>query len=191
MVHAIVVQTLQPGESEVLYYRFYSSSEISAAGVEPGASSRPPKLFDTPAEKQDLARHVSRKVQLQFHMKLAQSLVPAGPHAAVRGGYTERGWKERVELPVVWQGWLGSGLALALLCSAHDNLMQAQNVLETLSAQLEKHLQFVSSPAMALSLVETVALVVNQFLPSGRLLFLNSKLVHTLERQLEADLYAK
>ncbi|KAJ8895563.1 hypothetical protein PR048_000899 [Dryococelus australis] len=132
MVHAIVVQALHPSECEVLYYRFYSSSETSVAERRGGGLLRPPKLFDTPAEKKELTRHVARRVQVQFHMKLAQCLVPppTGSQAVVRGGYTERGWKEVAELPVVWQGWASSGLGLALLCSTRDNLMQVREIVE-------------------------------------------------------------
>jgi AP-5 complex subunit sigma-1 len=157
---------------------------------------RPSKLFETSAEKKELLQHIACKVQMQYSLKVKHSLVPVlvnseYKEAFVKGIYMERRWKKEngVEMPVIWQGV--PGLGFVLLCSKSENYVQAHNVLDVIIQQLEKHLQFLTNPVMALTIVETVALIVNQFLPSGQLLFMNSRLVRQFEKQLELDLFSK
>jgi hypothetical protein len=157
---------------------------------------RPPKLFETSAEKKDLLHHIARKVQMQYSLKIKHSIVPIlvnddYKEAFVKGIYMERRWKKEsgVEMPIVWHGV--PGLGFVLVCSKSENYVQAHNILDLIIQQLEKHLQFLTNPVMALTIVETVALIVNQFLPGGQLLFVNSRLVRQFEKQLEVDLFSK
>jgi hypothetical protein len=103
----------------------------------------------------------------------------------------ERRWKKEnsVEMPIIWQGV--PGLGFVLVCNKSENYVQAHNVLDMIIQQLEKHLQFLTNPALALTIVETVALIVNQFLPGGQLLFMNSRFVRQFEKQLESHLFSK
>jgi hypothetical protein len=157
---------------------------------------RPSKLFETSAEKKELLQHIACKVQMQYSLKVKHSLVPIlvnsdYKQAFVKGIYMERRWKKEngVEMPIIWQGV--PGLGFVLVCCKSENYVQAQNVLDVIIQQLEKHLQFLTNPVMALTIVETVALIVNQFLPGGQLLFMNSRLVRQFEKQLELHLFSK
>jgi len=157
---------------------------------------RPPRLFETSSEKKDLLQHIACKVQMQYSFKVKHSLVPILVHndykgALVKSIFMERRWKKEngMEIPVVWQGV--PGLGFVLVCSKSENCIQAHNVLGVIIEQLEKHLQFLTNPAMALTIVETVALIVNQFLPGGQLLFMNSRFFRQYEKQLEAHLFSK
>ncbi|KDR13731.1 hypothetical protein L798_12129 [Zootermopsis nevadensis] len=133
---------------------------------------------------------------MQYSMKVKHSLVPIlvnsdYKEAFMKGIYMERRWKKEngVEIPVIWQGV--PGLGFVLLCSKSENYVQAHNVLDVIIHQLEKHLQFITNPVMALTIIETVALIVNQFLPGGKLLFMNSRLVRQFEKQIEVHLFSK
>lgn len=157
---------------------------------------RPSKLFETSSEKKELLQHIAYKVQMQYSMKVKHSLVPIlvnsdYKEAFMKGIYMERRWKKEngVEIPVIWQGV--PGLGFVLLCSKSENYVQAHNVLDVIIHQLEKHLQFITNPVMALTIIETVALIVNQFLPGGKLLFMNSRLVRQFEKQIEVHLFSK
>ena len=201
-----MIQTLDSKESCVIYYRTftcYSNSESenvpyvrSNSSTEPNIRShfRPQKVFETSTEMKELLQHVANKVQMQFTMKMKHSLLPdhnVNKETSAKGIFMERKWKpdSGLEIPVVWHST--PGLGFVLLCNRQDNNVQAHNVLSIIIQQLEKHLQFVSNPALALTVVETVGLIVNQFLPSGQLLFMNSRLVRQFEKQLERDLFTK
>ncbi|KAJ9583162.1 hypothetical protein L9F63_022494 [Diploptera punctata] len=206
MVYAFMIQTLDSKECGVIYYRAftcYSNIEsdntyyLNNSNGESGICGhfRPHKLFETSTEMKELLQHVANKVQMQYSMKMKHSLAPVeltdSKEAFAKGIFMERKWKKEsgLEIPIVWQ--CAPGLGFVLLCNRRENIVQAHNVLSIIIQQLEKHLQFVSNPAMALALVETVALIVNQFLPSGQLLFMNSRLVRQFEKQLEHDLFSK
>ncbi|KAJ4435874.1 hypothetical protein ANN_18494 [Periplaneta americana] len=142
---------------------------------------RPPRVFETSTEKKEMLQHIARKVQMQYSLKVKHSLVPVlvnddYKEAFLKGIYMERRWKKEngVEMPIVWQAV--PGLGFVLVCSKTDNYVQAHNVLDVIIQHLEKHLQFLTNPVMAMTIVETVALIVNQFLPGGQLLFMNSRL---------------
>jgi hypothetical protein len=157
---------------------------------------RPSRLFETSAEKKEMLQHIACKVQMQYSMKVKHSLAPTlAPNdykqSLVKGIFMERKWKREnsVEMPIIWTGV--PGLGFVLVCNKSENYVQAHNVLEVIVQQLEKHLQFLTNPALALTIVETVALIVNQFLPGGQLLFMNSRLVREFEKQLESHLFSK
>lgn len=157
---------------------------------------RPSRLFETSTEKKELLQHIACKVQMQYSLKVKHSLNPTlvpndYKQSLVKGIFMERRWKKEnsVEMPIIWTGV--PGLGFVLVCNKSENYVQAHNVLEVIVQQLEKHLQFLTNPALALTIVETVALIVNQFLPGGQLLFMNSRLVRQFEKQLESHLFSK
>lgn len=224
MVFAFMIQTLNPKGCDVLYYRVFScyssdsaeelkmrndgkyrdsvssfQSNIDAKSSDQHSIQsyfRPPRLFETSAEKKELLQHIACKVQMQYSFRVKHSLVPILVHndykgALVKGIFMERRWKKQngMETPIVWQGV--PGLGFVLVCNKSENYVQAHNVLDMIIQQLEKHLQFLTNPVMALTIVETVALIVNQFLPGGQLLFMNSRFFREYEKQLEAHLFSK
>lgn len=226
MVFAFMIHTLNPKGCDVLYYRVYScyssdsaeelkmrndgklrdNTSITSFQSNTDAKSldqhsiqsyfRPPRLFETSAEKKELLQHVACKVQMQYSFKVKHSLVPILVHsdykgALVKGMFMERRWKKEngMEIPIVWQGV--PGLGFVLLCNKSENYVQAHNILDVIIQQLEKHLHFLTNPALALTIVETVALIVNQYLPGGQLLFMNSRFFRQCEKQLEVHLFSK
>jgi hypothetical protein len=218
MVIAFMIQTLNPKGCDILYYRAFTCYNSGGAegfkmkntykrednvysfgsNTEGKASDqcstqsyfRPPRLFETSAEKKELFQHIACKVQMEYSMKVKHSLVPmlAPKQSLLKGIFMER--KENsVEMPIIWQGV--PGLGFVLVCNKSENYLQAHNVLNVIIQQLEKHLQILTNPALALTIIETVALIVNQFLPGGQLLFMNSRFVRQFEKQLESHLFSK
>lgn len=224
MVIAFMIQTLNAKGCDILYYRVFTcynsgggegfkmrndykckdNAYSFGSNTDEKASDkcsiqsyfRPPRLFETSAEKKELLQHIACKVQMQYSLKVKHSLVPMlAPNdykqSLVKGIFMERRWKKEnsVEMPIIWQGV--PGLGFVLVCNKSENYVQAHNVLDVIIQQLEKHLQFLTNPALALTIIETVALIVNQFLPGGQLLFMNSRFVRQFEKQLESHLFSK
>lgn len=224
MVIAFMIQTLNPKGCDILYYRAFTCYNSGGAdgfkmrsdykckdsvySFRPNTDEktsdqhsiqsyfRPPRVFETSAEKKELLEHIASKVQMQYSLKVKHSLVPTlvpndYKQSLVKGIFMERRWKKEnsVEMPVIWQGV--PGLGFVLVCNKSENYVQGHNVLDVIIQQLEKHLQFLTNPALALTIVETVALIVNQFLPGGQLLFMNSRFVRQFEKQLESHLFSK
>ncbi|KAK7866981.1 hypothetical protein R5R35_006816 [Gryllus longicercus] len=213
MVYAFLIQTLSPKDCDILFYRFYScyyvqgnisatksngdfEKEINTAlrtNCDPDSlksTNRATKLFETSVERSDFLQLITNKVCMQYSMKLKHSLLPLNNQdSSVRGMFIERKWKQEssVSASIVWQS-VGN-MAFVLVCKRCENLLQAQNVLDIITTQLETHLQFISNPVVPLTNIETVSLIVNQYLPSGEIMFMNSKLVRAFEKQLEVDLY--
>lgn len=191
------LQNTNDGKDKDSVYSLRSNTDARCSdqcGVQ--SHFRPSKLFETSAEKKDMLQHIACKVQMQYSLKVKHSLVPIlvnsdHKEAFVKGIYMERRWKKEngVEMPIIWQGV--PGLGFVLVCSKSENYVQAHNILDVIIEQLEKHLQFLTNPVMALTVVETVVLIVNQFVPGGQLLFMNSRLVRQFEKQLELHLFSK
>lgn len=191
------LQNTNDGKDKDSVYSLRSNTDARSSdqcGVQ--SHLRPSRLFETSAEKKDMLQHIACKVQMQYSLKVKHSLVPIlvnsdHKEAFVKGIYMERRWKKEngVEMPIIWQGV--PGLGFVLVCSKSENYVQAHNILDVIIEQLEKHLQFLTNPVMALTVVETVVLIVNQFVPGGQLLFMNSRLVRQFEKQLELHLFSK
>uniref|UniRef100_A0A1B6CZV9 Uncharacterized protein n=1 Tax=Clastoptera arizonana TaxID=38151 RepID=A0A1B6CZV9_9HEMI len=195
MVCAFIIQTLDSNDSEILYYRVYSSSS-SEKEVMSGESGTTTvelnnSLFQTNIEKKDFLNFVVNKINMMYALKINMSLVPISQTTIIKGVFTERNWKKNQCEPfvVVWEAV--HGLGFSMLCKKSENYIQAQNMMEIVISQLDKYLDFLSNPAVALKSIETVSLIINQFLPSGQILFLNSSFIQQFEKQLEKDLYSK
>lgn len=209
MVFAFFIQTLNTKNCDILYYRFYTaydnalkkvldefSDRTSSRTENIRPSAKAAKIFETATEKKDLLDRLANRIQMHYYMKRQHSLVPSqydNKDCIMKSFFAERYWKDEtvngLEMLVVWAAV--PGLAFSLVCKRNENHVQAQNILHIIMNQLEKHLQFITNPVMPLTLVETVSLVVNRFLPAGQLLFLNSKLQKEFEKQLESDLFSK
>lgn len=201
MVYAFIIQTLDSKESEILYYRMYSSlskemalilSDDLPANATVDSNTCAP-LFQSSIEKKDFLNFIVNKIKMLYILKLKQSLISVSQNkdTIIKGVFKERNWKSNLcdHFVVTWQ--IVHGLGFSLVCKKDENYVHAQNMLDIVVSQLDKYLHFFSNPAVALKSIEAVTLVINQFLPSGQLLFVNSGVVESFEKQLEKDLYSK
>uniref|UniRef100_A0A1B6L068 Uncharacterized protein n=1 Tax=Graphocephala atropunctata TaxID=36148 RepID=A0A1B6L068_9HEMI len=187
MVYAFIIQTLDPEEPELAYYRFYSAWKNNHYNT-PEVSDGNGCLFESSIEKKELLYFIIKKVHMLYSLKLKQSLIPIQNQdmkTLIKGSHKERHWKTG-EFNVVWEGVPGIGFSI--IFEKDGNILHTQNVLGLIVSELEKYLQLVSYPSATAKTLDNVALIVEKFLPGGQLLFLNSSLVKSLEKQLEADL---
>lgn len=189
MVFAFIIQTLDSQEPELVYYRFYSTSMGDTFSTKDSSSQDMPNfLYGTSIEKKDLLHLIIKRVHMLYSLKLKQSLIPIQNEenkTVMKGCYLEKNWNSE-RFSVVWQGVPGIGFSLVGL--ENENISHAQNTLDLITSELQKYLQIVSYPAVTTKVLDTVALILDCFLPGGQMLFLNSSIIKSLEKQLELDL---
>lgn len=195
MVFAFVIQTLDSEEPEIAFYRFYSSRPIITLVNNPRSSSELDShsgdsscLFESSHEKKMLLACLTKKVHMHYSLKLKQTLLPLhhqDSKTLLNGYFVERDWKFE-NFCVVWQGVPGIGFSL--ICEKESNILHAQSGLDFIVSELEKYLQLLSYPNSISKTIDSVALIVEQCLPGGQLLYLNSSLVKCIEKQLEISL---
>lgn len=82
--------------------------------------------------------------------------------------------------------------AYVLLCELDENWIQAETILSIITKLVIEHITSHEQKNAELMLKsEKIAVILNQFLPSGQIQFLNHKLQAQLERQVEKILSAK
>lgn len=195
MVLAFIIQTLDSEEPEIAFYRFYSSWPTTITAKNPTSSSdlhshsgHNSYLFESSHEKKSLLTRLTKKVHMHYSLKLKQSLLPLqhqDSKTLLNGYFVERDWKLE-NFCVVWQGVPGIGFSL--ICEKECNILHTQSGLDFIVSQLEKYLQLLSYPTSISKTIDSVALIVEQCLPGGQLLYLNSSLVKCIEKQLEINL---
>lgn len=192
MAFAFIIQTFDSEEPELAYYRFYSawSKEPNATGLPSQNKEESPSsfLFESNGEKKEIVSLIVKKNHMLYSLKLKQSLIPIQNQdikTLIKGCYTESSWKSE-RFTVVWEGVPGIGFSL--VCEEDVNISQAQMILDLLVSEMEKYLQIVSYPLITPKTFDSVALIVDTFLPGGQLLLLNSSLIKSLEKLLESDL---
>lgn len=183
MVLAFIIQTLDPEEPVLAYYRFYPGI-IGVSEQSEGTQT----IFESSTDKNKFLTSIIKKVHMHYSLKLKQSLIPVqnqDSRTLIKGHYIERQLKS-CELTICWEGVPGIGFCLVI--DKEENVLLAKNILDLIVSQLEKHLQLVSFPAGITKNIDSVALIVENYLPGGNLIFLNSSLIKILEKQLETCL---
>lgn len=217
MVYAFILHTVANKDVQVLFYKIYTcygsykynvlcddisdkeelkQEEECVVKTKPIGNDESSQnfLFESISEKKELIHYISNKVHMHYSLKMKQALIPmiaVEKDTKISGVFRERHWKNNLDdqFVVVWHGV--RGLGFTLLCNKHENIFQAQNVLDTVIMQLEKQITLLLDPLVAVKLIETVSLIVNSYIPGGQLVFANSKLLKSFEKKVEVDLYAK
>ncbi|XP_033633229.1 AP-5 complex subunit sigma-1-like [Asterias rubens] len=209
MVYAFIIHTLNlsagAGMCRVLYSSVFGSDgtpDYCLANMEDQTGSSPAsvtlsqqQLNDMRTVRKEQLALVARQVQSEYSFRKA---VHGGDHAEqdtsfsgllddpsqfehgmfrLKGGDPFQGEKITV--------WLGLGsVGLALICEKNENRLLAEGALKLLARYLQEHVQVLTQPAELLTKGDRVAVIVHQFLPSGRLLFMN----HAVTKQIERDM---
>ncbi len=84
---------------------------------------------------------------------------------------------------VVWLAAVNCGFSL--ICDPCENRMLAENVLKLLIKYIQDYCRVLSEPQNVLMKPDRVALIQNQFLPDGKLLFMNHRVIRQYEKELE------
>ena len=105
----------------------------------------------------------------------------------IRPGMPFPGTESKV---VLWEATAGAGYAL--VCEEEENRVVGAQILRLLVQYLQEHVKSVEQPTAEYMLkADRVMGVLHQFLPNGQLLFLNSRAVRQLEKELETLMQSK
>ncbi|XP_022086649.1 AP-5 complex subunit sigma-1-like [Acanthaster planci] len=210
MVYAFIIHTLNPSvEAEacrVLYAcTFGSEDSLDDPAELPLSSNTSDQVIDRRTFKKEQLALVGRQVQSEYSFRRSacsrdqSEQVAGGLSLAVSlddAGQWDVGFFRllagdpfRMEKVVVWLGLANIGLAL--VCERSENRLLAESTLKLLLRYLQEHVQAATQPAELLTRGDRVAIIVHQFLPSGRLVFMNYAVIRQLEKDMENLLRGK
>ena len=220
MVYAFIIHTLNPpagaGICRVLYSCLFGIEDMPVGTMNPADDQT--KL--SPSVKVPLSQQMSdlrtiRKEQLAQVARQVQSEFSFRKAVAVVGDYVEPGTSmhsitgltddsSRFEYGMFRLSagdpfqtekitvWLGLGnIGLALVCEKSENRPLAESTLKLLARFLQDYVQAITQPVELLTKGDRVAIIVHQFLPSGRLLFMNYAVIKQLEKDMDNLLRGK
>ncbi|XP_002734372.1 AP-5 complex subunit sigma-1-like [Saccoglossus kowalevskii] len=209
MVYAFLIHTVQPGTCRVIYSTTFGQEAIELDRVETiisTGSTDTQGLAVSQARSSPIGHELRtvRKEQLQIVAKQVQS------EFSFRRAVSGRSYEDEMQilgsdetaLPfekgvlrlragdpfveeriVVWEASVNC--AFALVCSRHENRIQAETVLTTVIRYLQEYVRVISQPTEAMTKADKVTTILHQFLPNGQILFMNHRLLKQLEKGME------
>lgn len=202
MVYAFMIQTVLPGNCRVLYSNTYipdpstetnNVQEGDNTGIVPGESR---------AVRKERLQSIAEEIQSEYGFRVAtsnrsfdtelQTLLNEGTLPDFEIGFfrlspdTVHICTSKDEKIVVWLAALNSGFSL--ICDTNENRILAESVLKTLIKYLQDYCRILGEPNNALTRSDRVALIENQFLPNGKLLFMNHRVIRQFEKELETKM---
>ncbi|XP_038070705.1 AP-5 complex subunit sigma-1-like [Patiria miniata] len=210
MVYACIIHSLSPSVEasvcRVLYACTFGTEDRLDDPSEPPTTSGQLNLeIDTRTFKKEQLALVARQVQSEYAFR--KSVVSKDQVEQSTGVYSVTGLADdasqadigffrlaagnpfRGEKIAVWLGLANVGLTL--VCERSENRLLAESALKLLAKSLQEHVQAVSQPVEVQLKGERVAIIVHQFLPSGRLVFMNYTVIRQLEKDMENMLRGK
>lgn len=192
-----MVQTVMQGQSRVLFSRAFipdwnHSGTDCQTGDNGGISGHEAKT-----KRREQEQAVADEVQSEYSFRMATSgrsyelemqiLLTEGTLPEFEIGYfrlsPSGATATKEEKIVVWLAALNT--AFSFVCDVNENRLLAESVLKLLIKYLQDYCRAVSEPNLVLAKPDRVALIVDQFLPKGKLLFMNHRVVRQFEKELE------
>ena len=202
MVYAFMIQTVLPGQCTVLYSNTYipdpsTDTDIAQEGnnTEVGKSRtlRKERLQSIAEEIQSEYGFRVATSNRSFHTEL-QTLLSEGTLPDFEIGFFRLSddtvnifrSASKEEKIVVWLAALNSGFSL--ICDTNENRILAESVLKILIKYFQDYCRILGEPNNVLTKSDRVALIENQFLPNGKLLFMNHRVIRQFEKELETKM---
>lgn len=197
MVYAFIIQTILPGPCRVLYSNTYIP-EPDLPGNDGMMSDKTASTSMRTMRKERL-QAVAEEIQSEYGFRVAtsnrsydvelQTLLNEGTLPDFEIGFfrlasdIEEVHSSNNDKVVVWLAALNC--AFSLICDENENRMVAESVLKLLIKYSQDYCRILGEPNNALTRPERIALIENQFLPNGKLLFMNHRVVRQFEKELE------
>ncbi|XP_033756895.1 AP-5 complex subunit sigma-1-like [Pecten maximus] len=184
MVNAFIIHTLLPGPCRVLYQQVYGVVKRDTTETRSADSDlrtvRKQTIQEVASEvhsEYQFRRAVSNRTVEQDMQRLSnEDTLPEMEQGFLRLPETDN-------KIAVWQGT--GNTCCTLVCNETENRMLAENVLKLLLRFLQEHLRLIHQPVEVVNKPDKVAIVINRFLPSGQLLFMNHRMVRQLEKEMD------
>lgn len=202
MVYAFMIQTVLPGPCRVLYSNTYIPDPVASStkykqsdNTEIGDSD----CANVRATRKEKLLSVAEEIQSEYGFRVAtsnrsydlelQTMLSEGTLPDFEIGFfrlspdSEDIYATNEEKVVVWLAALNC--AFSLICDENENRVVAENVLKLLIKYLQDYCRILGEPNNALARPDRVALIENQFLPNGKLLFMNHRVIRQFEKELQ------
>ena len=198
MVHAFMIQTVLPGPCRVLYSNTYIPDPVVPSSQKKGDNTegaggdctnvrviRKERLLSVAEEIQsEYGFRVATSSRRTYDMEL-QTLLSEGTLPDFEIGFFRLS-ADSEEKVVVWLAALNC--AFSFICDENENRIVAETVIKLLIKYLQDYCRILGEPNNALTRPDRVALIENQFLPNGKLLFMNHRLIRQFEKELEVKM---
>ena len=202
MVYAFIVHSLQTGSSKLLFYKTWgpeSDSENSEAVEE--LSNAGQKICQ---QRKAQLITVMKEVQSEFAFRKSvsvnldqtaewQALNVEGKLPEFEVGFfrVSPEFEEYQDLftcdkVVLWMGALNTGFTLILW--PDENRIAAESMLKQLIKHFHEHCRILTQPSDASHKPEKMLLVTNTYLPYGKIIIANHRLLRQMEKELEAKI---
>lgn len=186
MVYALIIHTLVPGPCRLLYSSvFVHEPEINEEVTGDERATRKEHLLE-----------VAQRVQSEYSFRFVASEDDSAEDLTGLSSTNELmsnlksgvfrlspGNPFKEEKVVLWKGLANAGFTL--VCEKDENRLIAENVLDHVIRHLQEYCQIILQPSEAILKVDRVVTIIHQFLPNGQLLFMNTRYLRQMEKELE------
>ncbi|XP_077477557.1 AP-5 complex subunit sigma-1 [Stigmatopora argus] len=197
LIHTVCpIGVLAPGESRVLYSRYFGPDEALFQGDDDGGRRRQLNAEERRLLSAEKLAIVAR--QVQSAVGLRREALGRPPAEALPGEEAlalqeaesgvlrlRRGDPYWRELSATWLAV--NAVALVMLCEPHENPLLAEGTLRSLARHCLEHLHMLGQGSEVLLRSSRVDVVLSRLLPHGQLLFLNHRFAQSLEKDLLAS----
>ena len=201
MVYAFMIQTVLPGPCRVLYSNTYIPDHVASSTKDKQGDNTEPDgdCANVRATRKERLLSVAEEIQSEYGFRVAtsnrsydmelQTMLSEGTLPDFEIGFfrlspdSEDICTSNEEKVVVWLAALNC--AFSLICDENENRIVAENVLKLLIKYLQDYCRILGEPNNAFRRPDRVALIENQFLPNGKLLFMNHRVIRQFEKELE------
>ncbi len=200
-----MIQSVVPGPCRVTYSSVFGqettlNSDVSETATGDNTGSTHPDSGETQrTQRKEQLHAIAEEIQSEYGFRAStanrsydlelQTLLSEGTLPEFEIGYfrvppdSEEFCFMPREKIVVWLAALNCGFSL--ICDPSENRMLAENVLKLLIKYIQDYCRVLSEPQNVLMKPDRVALIQNQFLPDGKLLFMNHRVIRQYEKELE------
>lgn len=204
MVYAFMIQTLGTGPCKLLFTQVWGPDKLVQ---EPGSISEESSKDDaTPkhCKKKTQLTAVAHRVQEEYELRKAvspnkdsdyewQALTTEGRLPEFEVGFFRLLSKSRCDSGifdhdkvVLWMGAVSCGFSLVLW--RDENRIAAESMLKKLVRHLHDYCRILTQPTDAILKPDLIVTVVNTFLPNGKILIANHRLIRQLEKDLDTKM---
>lgn len=186
MVHAFIIHTLFPGQCKVLFYQTFVSTEPNSQCASEGSKECKRKEQIDYAAAQVHSEYQFRRSVMNRTVEddtLALNQDDQLPEFEIGFLRLREGFPFHEDKVSVWLGVGNTGFTL--ICEKEENRILAESVLKLLIRYLQQYLRVLNQPAEAALKADRVCLIISKVLPDGALIFMNSRLIRIIEKELE------
>ena len=204
MVYAFFIQTVLPGHCRILYSNTYIPDPSTESNMTQEGDNTEQIPGESRTRRKERLQSIAEEIQSEYGFRVAtsnrsfdielQTLLSEGTLPDFEIGFFPLSENtvnisrstSKEEKIVVWLAALNCGFSL--ICNTNENRILAESVLKILIKYFQDYCRILGEPNNVLTKSDRVALIENQFLPNGKLLFMNHRVIRQFEKELETKM---